>query len=569
MNRKMKLRYRAVLSLMLSAVLFCMPAAAFSMNGNNAIDARAEDSLENGSEEETENATGENFTEQETVDQEITEQETEGSTEGNSEEQTESGAEGEPEDGTVSGNEVSEPECTCEKKCSAYDSDKNCAVCAADYKDCKYKTPNVVIHINSPGGWYNEKAAVALSVSDTAHTGNFELAKIQAKVGQNGSWTDVTEEKKLEISENCTVYVQVTDQKGNTYERSRAVRCFDTTKPTLNAAVSDGLLSVQVHDTDSGAKAVYVNGYEFTELTNGTLNIRLQQFDAGYEYFTISAMDNAGNMSEVYKTKNPYYKDPADESDENPAKQLPVSAEATKPGNATGTVTEHTKTDSEGNTVSGNSLAEQKKQAMAEADAAEAAEKEKSGEKEKEPSEQGKEFYTIQTASDKVFYLIIDRDGEEEMVYFLTEITENDLLNAASDNSEILPKNSAALESAIPTEEGALPNNNGEQPDDTGQAEENAEETENAEDTEDTESTEEPEPEEKAEQNPLISYILMGALAIAFIGGAYYFKVVRKKKEDFIEDEDEDEEDEEEYENEEEEPEDGSDDDFFEDKEDE
>ena len=564
MNRKMKLRYRAVLSLMLSAVLFCMPAAAFSMNGNNAIDARAEDSLENGSEEETENATGENFTEQETADQEITEQETEGSTEGNSEEQTESGAEGEPEDGTVSGNEVSEPECTCEKKCSAYDSDKNCAVCAADYKDCKYKTPNVVIHINSPGGWYNEKAAVTFSVSDTAHTGNFELAKIQAKVGQNGSWTDVTEEKKLEISENCTVYVQVTDQKGNTYERSRAVRCFDTTKPTLNAAVSDGLLSVQVHDTDSGAKAVYVNGYEFTELTNGTLNIRLQQFDAGYEYFTISAMDNAGNMSEVYKTKNPYYKDPADESDENPAKQLPVSAEATKPGNATGTVTEHTKTDSEGNTVSGNSLAEQKKQAMAEADAAEAAKKEKSGEKEKEPSEQGKEFYTIQTASNKVFYLIIDRDGEEEMVYFLTEITENDLLNAASDNSEILPKNSAALESAIPTEEGALPNNNGEQPDDTGQAEENAEETENAEDTEDTEST-----EEKAEQNPLISYILMGALAIAFIGGTYYFKVVRKKKEDFIEDEDEDEEDEEEYENEEEEPEDGSDDDFFEDKEDE
>ena len=43
-------------------------------------------------------------------------------------------------------------------------------------------------------------------------------------------------------------------------------------------------------------------GYEFTDLTGGTLNIRLQQFDAGYEYFTISAMDNAGNMSEVYKT---------------------------------------------------------------------------------------------------------------------------------------------------------------------------------------------------------------------------------------------------------------------------
>ena len=85
-------------------------------------------------------------------------------------------------------------------------------------------------------------------------------------------------------------------------------------RPTLNAAVSDGLLSIQVHDTDSGAKAVYVNGYEFTNLTNGTLNIRLQQFDAGYQYFTISALDNAGNMYEVYKTANPYYKDPADAS---------------------------------------------------------------------------------------------------------------------------------------------------------------------------------------------------------------------------------------------------------------
>ena len=153
------------------------------------------------------------------------------------------------------------------------------------------------------------------------------------------------------------------------------------------------------------------------------------------------------------------------------------------------------------------------------------------------------------------------------MVYFLTEITENDLLNATSDNSETLPKNSAALESAIPTEDGALQNNNGEQPEDTGQTEETAEETES---TEDTESTEETKPEEKAaEPNPLVSYILMGALAIAFMGGAYYFKVARKKKEDFIEDEDEDGEDEEEYENEDEEPKDGSEDDFFEDKEDE
>ena len=541
MNKKMKLRYRAVLSLILSAVLFCMPAAAFCMNGNNAIAVRAEDSGESSTEEETESSTEESTTEQETSEPGSTEQETEGE--------------------SVSGNEAPEPECTCEDKCGAYEYDHNCKVCVEDYRLCAYKKPNVSISINKPDGWFHDTVTVTFKVADVAHTGNFEIAKIQAKVGQNGSWTDVTEDKKLEISENCTVYVQVTDQKGNTYERNRAVKCFDTTKPTLNAAVSDGLLSVQVHDTDSGAKAVYVNGYEFTELTNGTLNIRLQQFDAGYEYFTISAMDNAGNMSEVYKTKNPYYKDPADESDENPAEQLPVNAEATKPGNAAATVTEHTKTDGDGNTVS-QTPEEQKKQEFAKADAAEKKETAESGDTEKKQSEQGKEFYTIQTASDKVFYLIIDRDGEEEMVYFLTEITENDLLNATSGNSDTLPKNSAALESAIPAGESALPNNNGEKPEDEQQTEENTGETEN---TEDEESTEETGPEEKAaEPNPVISYILMGVLAAAFIGGAYYFKVVRKKKEDFIEDEDEDEEDQEEYENEDEEPEDGSGDDFFE-----
>lgn len=541
--KKMKLSHKTVLSLVLSAVLLCMPVAAFAMNEGNAISVQAED-LETEETtfeqdvQDTENATEENATE------DVTEEATEDST-------------GETEEGgTVSGNDIAEPVCICEDRCGAYDYDKDCEVCEQDYKECEYKTPNVRITINQPQGWYNDSATVTFGVKDIASTGNFEIAMVQAKVGQNGSWSEVTEDMELEVSENCTVYVLVTDQKGNTYEKNRSIRCFDTTRPTLNAAVSDGLLSIQVHDTDSGAKAVYVNGYEFTNLTNGTLNIRLQQFDAGYQYFTISALDNAGNMSEVYKTANPYYKDPADESDENPAEQLPESAEATKPGNATAIVTEHTKTDSNGNTTSQMSAAEQKKQAMAEADKAE---KEELGQEEEE-AEPGKEFYTIQTATDKVFYLIIDRDGEQEMVYFLTEITENDLLNVTSDNSETLPKNSAALESAIPVTDGALPNNNTEPL-------EEPEQTEEVEGTEENTEETEQEPEEKAEPNPMISYVLIGGLAVAFIGGAYYFKVVRKKKEDFIEDEDEDEEDEEEvFENEDE---DESDDDFFDGQEDE
>ena len=536
---KKKLSVRAVASLLLSALLFCMPIGAVMANSGNTVDAYAEESSAEGETEESAGTEGSKEAEEST--------ETEpGDSGGESEEETEGG--------TVSGNEIPKPECTCKEKCTQYSIDKDCEACKEDYSLCEYVNPNVKIIISTPSGWHNDTTKVHISIEDVAHSGNFTIKTVQAKVAQNGSWTDITEDMYVEISENTTVYVLVTDQRGKTYEKNRYIKCFDFTKPTLNAAVSDGLLSVQTHDTDSGIKAVYVNGYEFTELTNGVLNIRLQQFDAGYQYFTISAMDHAGNMSEVYKTANPYYTDPEkeDSSEKNPAEQLPVNAQATKPSSATAQVTEHTKTDSDRNTVSELSPAEQKKQAMAEAAASE--EKEESGEKEK--SETGKEFYTIQTASEKVFYLIIDRDGEEEMVYFLTEVTENDLLNVTADNSETLPKNSAALESAIPVAEGALPNNNGEQ--------ETEEELTEEPDGDGEENTEEPEPE-KAEENPMATYIILGVVAVIAIGGGYYFKVVRKKKEEFLDEDDDEEDEEEEYEDDEENED--SEDDFFEDKE--
>lgn len=293
----------------------------------------------------------------------------------------------------------------------------------------------------------------------------------------------------------------------------------DITKPTLNASVSNGVLNIQVYDENSGVKAIYVNGYEFTEVINGILTIRLQQFDAGYEYFYISAIDNAGNLSEIYKMKNPYYS--SLESQENLAQQLPISAEATKPSSARGIVTEYIQM----------GASKQNIQTVAQV-------KQPEVEENTETIEGGKEFYTIQTVSGKVFYLIIDKGKEEEVVYFLTEISENDLLNVTTNNSETLPKNSAVLESAIPFTESAFPNHDTKQPtDSTEQLEEQAK----LEDIKGTEVTEQVSKIAK-EPNSIISYVLIGGLAVAFIIGAYYFKVVRKKKEKFVEDEDEDEE---------------------------
>lgn len=504
-----KLSVKALMFLILSAILFCMPVGAFFANRANTVEVHEEDTAEqktesaaeessaestaSGNDNKDSSGSGENHTEQ------STENTTENSTEGTTEE-TQPAA-----------------KCTCKEKCSQYAVDEDCEVCAKDYKECAYINPSVKITINTPSGWHNDTTKVTVKVEDTVVSGNFTIQKVQAKVGQNGSWTDITEDMYIEISENSTIYVQVTDQKGKTYEKNRYIKCFDFTKPTLNAAVSDGLLSIQAHDTDSGIKAIYVNGYEFTEHTNGALNIRLQQFDAGYQYFTISAMDNAVNTSEIYKTANPYYTDPEnkDSSEKDPAQQLPVDASATKPSSATAQVTEHTKTDVNGNTVSQtdsgttSSSSATAKQSPSTGDTSKDADQSSDS----QTTEKGKEFYTIQTASEKVFYLVIDRDGEDEKVYFLTEVSENDLLNTTTDNSETLPKNSAALESAIPTKDSALSNNNA---DTTGDKTQGAESVEDS--TEDsTEDTSEPKEDTAKADGSGFTYVLMGIAAVAVI----------------------------------------------------
>ena len=543
---------RIVASLILSVMLFALPVGAFLANSSTAVQVFAEDDI-SGNETDGDGEDGENN------DDNSGDESDEGGDTG------ETGEEGEEEPTPTP---EPKPECICDSKCSQYDHNDDCPVCSVDYTKCEYVNPNVKITINTPSGWYSSgtNAKITFKVEDIADSGHFAIKSVKAKIGQNGSYQDVTEDMFIEISENCTVYVLVTDANDKSYERSRAIKCFDTTKPTLNAAVSDGLLTVQAVDKESGIKVIYVNGYAFTDgITNGTLNIRLSQFDAGYEYFTITAMDQAGNVSEVYKTKNPYYKDPNSDDDSNPAEQLPASAQATNPSSATANVTQHTQTDSNGNTTSQTPKTpeEQKKEEFARADAEEEAMKD--AESEGEDMNLGKEFYTIQAASGKVFYLIIDRDGEEEVVYFLTEITENDLLNVTSDNSETLPKNSAALESQIPVTESALPNNNTEI-DDTHEVETPVEETTD-ESVEETEEEPEAETEEPVKSNPLVGYLIMGIFGAGVIGAAYYFKVVKKKQDgDFVEDEDE-EDDDEEYESESEESETDGDDDFFNDQE--
>ncbi len=144
-------------------------------------------------------------------------------------------------------------------------------------------------------GWSNEKANIKEEVTKVKVSDSFQIDKVEAKAGANGSWQEITDGMLFEITENCNVYVKVADQDGNEYEKSRYIKCFDRVAPTLNAAVGEGLLTVMAYDTESGVKDVYINEYRYQPDKNGIISIRLQKFDASYQYFYIYALDKAGN----------------------------------------------------------------------------------------------------------------------------------------------------------------------------------------------------------------------------------------------------------------------------------
>jgi len=109
----------------------------------------------------------------------------------------------------------------------------------------------------------------------------------------------------------------------------------------------------------------------------------------------------------------------------------------------------------------------------------------------------GKEFYTIMTPNENIFYLIIDRQRETENVYFLNAVTEKDLLALAEQSGD-------TYTSAIP-------------------------ETPIVTTTPEPEPTPEPAPEPESGGG---MGMMIFVVAVVLIGGGagYYFKVYRPKQ---------------------------------------
>ena len=108
----------------------------------------------------------------------------------------------------------------------------------------------------------------------------------------------------------------------------------------------------------------------------------------------------------------------------------------------------------------------------------------------------GKEFYTITTPAENVFYLVIDRQRSVENVYFLNAVTEADLMALAEFSEEAA--------TVIPSPE-PLPDP--------------------------TPITEiEPEPKQPEPKNNIGTLLMVAVVALVGGGAAWYFKVYRPRQ---------------------------------------
>lgn len=375
-----------------------------------------------------------------------------------------------------------------------------------------YAAENNSIDIEKPSGWKQGETTITVTTNVGKLGEGVTITKLEAKVGENGSWTDITESHTISIDKNETVYVRATDSEGNVYEQNRSIKCYDSEKPTLAASLTDGVLTIQGKDTISGIASIMVNGTEYRDLTDGTLKIQLTQKDFTTKKIEITATDTAGNTSDKYSLQNPYYEwavkqaiaQSADASGNNATtttptgeeqqvnSPLPQDAKPSEPTTSTGTVEDRTVTGIE------QELAEQNETVDKISSTTTAA---------------GKEFYTISTKSGKVFYLIIDNEQSQDNVYFLTEVDEQDLMNFSLSDTVTLPD----VDTVYATVDG-----------EDDQTETSAPEEES---TEESEAPEEPEVQEPEKASNVGSYLLIGLIAAGIGAGAWYMKIYKPKHE--------------------------------------
>ena len=221
----------------------------------------------------------------------------------------------------------------------------------------------------------------------------------------------------------------------------------DTIPPDVTGSVTGDVLHVDATDDNSGVEAVFINGKRFNYLVDGGLDVPLQANGLDGEAISVYAIDFAGNQSDTVQIQNPLYAAPAQQPDR-----------LTPDGNM-----------SLVDDVSGEQA-------------------------------ESKQFITVETKNGNVFYIIIDRAGDTENVYFLNLVDEADLMRLLEELEEEPAETSPIF-------------------------------TPQPEPTPDPEPATEPEPEPEKSGGGIGGILVVLLLLAAGGGGAYYyFKILKPKK---------------------------------------
>lgn len=280
-----------------------------------------------------------------------------------------------------------------------------------------------------PEGWYLNRAVMELNITDLNSTG-WENVKIllnsiiliDGELPSGHMW--------IELKDNCTVKVIVTDPYGQEHSEKVEIRCFDHAAPELKASIQGEFLQVEASDAQSGVAAIQINGtvYDHTSLTNGRLELSLKQYADAYEQLLVQAVDQVGNTSKAIALANPFFhntpvttpgntKKPGGSSHNNSGSSgnRTTAAPTAEPTLApTVTATPYTEIESgfpfsnAGNSFTRDLLYDRVT---------------------------NKQFIAIETRNGDLFYMIIDYDkpldekGEKYETYFLNLVDSRDLLD--------------------------------------------------------------------------------------------------------------------------------------------
>ena len=414
---------------------------------------------------------------------------------------------------------------------------------------------SITLELEAPTDWSRDSAEVAVTITDRSGSG---FASAEVKVGRDGSWRDITDSLRqsgsrysgvVEVSDNGPVAVKVTGHDGTVYEQSCDVACLDRTAPTVRAVVDGGKLCIEARDNRSGISSVLVDGKEYAASEEKTMSVTVENLDTGKEQVTVQAVDKAGNRSAAAAVDNPNYQPPKEdagqESDAPDSTPTPTPVVTTPPAPTTSAPSD-TPQQSSGGSQSANkpdtSTAESTgtadtgtTSASASADPEAGADTTPRGDSALTPDgqgtvvdnateEAGKEFFTITTADDNIFYLIVDKQRDSENVYFLNAVTEEDLLALAEPSEDggesAVPDPEPVCTCAVKCEAGAVDTDCPvcvlSREDCAGEAPEPTEET-----------PAEPEPESSGAG----LYVVIALVALAAGGAGWYFKIYKPKHE--------------------------------------